>query len=83
MRVILYKSSLCPRCHLAQKALREIIAEQPGYCLETVDILAAPLRSWQDGIRMIPTLVVNGNKLSGILLTKEGMRHFLTQAKTP
>jgi len=36
-----------------------------------VDILGSPQRCLLDGIRMVPALVIDGDKLSGIFLNKK------------
>lgn len=79
MQIIFYKSSLCPRCHRARKHLSELLNEYSGHDLEIVDILSEPLRSWQDGIRMIPAITAGNKKLSGVYLTRKNIADFLAQ----
>lgn len=83
MQIVFYKSSLCPRCHRAGNHLSELLREYNGHELEVVDILSNPLRSWQDGIRMIPALVAGNRKLSGLYLTREKIADFLAQTNQP
>lgn len=77
MRIILYKSSLCPRCHLAKKALLELTGNNPEFEVELVDVLTSPRRTLQDGIRMIPALQIGDRRLSGVYLKKEDIARFL------
>jgi len=77
MEVTFYKQALCPRCHLAAKHLQELLKQTDGFILEEVDIVAQPLRSWRDGIRMIPAIKVGDDILSGIYLTKPSIEKFL------
>lgn len=79
MQIIFYKSNLCPRCHLAGKHLSELLEEYGDHELEIVDILNAPLRSWKDGIRMIPAITAGNRKLSGVYLTRQNIADFLAK----
>lgn len=77
MQVTLYKTSLCPRCYLAGRALQKLRAEFPELTIETVEVTREPLRAWQAGVRMLPTVTCNGKSLSGIILTTAALRDFL------
>jgi len=77
MHVILYKTFLCPRCFLAGRALRKLRREFPQLTIETVDVTLEPLRAWQDGVRMLPTVRLANQTLSGIILTTATLRQFL------
>jgi glutaredoxin len=79
MKITVYKSSLCPRCFAARKALEKLTADRNDIDLEYVDILTAPGRLVQDGIRMIPALKANGQILSGIFLSKKSIATFLAE----
>jgi hypothetical protein len=78
MKIIFYKSSLCPRCALVGLALRKIIKAHPAALeLETVEVTTSPLRTWRDGIRMIPALRCGEQILAGFTLTKAAISAFL------
>ena len=81
MRIILYKSMLCPRCHLTGKYLRELIADDPEITVEEIDIMAAPRQSWSDGIRMIPTLKIDNHILSALFISKIDIAEFIASHK--
>jgi len=81
MKITLYRSNLCPRCYLARKYLLQIVEDTPDIQIEEVDILGSPQRCLQDGIRMVPALVINGDKLSGIFLSKKAIQSFITLHK--
>ena len=49
--------------------------------IETVEVTTNPLKSWQDGIRMIPALRGGGKTLSGLLLSPEMIRSFIEKIK--
>jgi len=82
MQIILYRSSLCPRCLLAGKYLSAIIGDDPAVQIEEVDILGSPKRCRQDGIRMIPAIVIGKDKLSGIFLSRKAIEAFINLHKS-
>lgn len=71
-------SSLCPRCRQAEKHLKTLLVDFPEIEIERVEITRSPLRMLKDKIFFIPTLRSNDEKLSGITLSKEQIRNFLT-----
>ena len=75
--ITLYRSALCPRCHMARKTLYELIGNMPEVHIEEVDIITHPLRAWKDGIRFIPTLKSGNRTLTGIVLSREKIQAFL------
>ena len=77
MQVILYKTSLCPRCFLAGRALKKLRGEFPELTIETVEVTRDPLRAWQAGVRMLPAVTCNGKTISGVILTTATLREFL------
>ncbi|MDR9502195.1 MAG: thioredoxin family protein [Desulfurivibrionaceae bacterium] len=78
-RVILYHSILCPRCHLAGRALAGLKEDFPGLEISRVEVTLQPLTALAAGVRMIPSLVAGTRKLSGIMLSKTQIRAFLNQ----
>jgi hypothetical protein len=79
MRIIFYKSKLCPRCYVAGKHLLALCSTIPDLQVEEVEILTSPLRAWQDGIRMVPALKVGDAVLSGMYLSQESITNFVAQ----
>lgn len=79
MKITLYKSALCPRCHMAGKYLMEELQDFPEVQLEQVDILTAPFTAIQAGVRMIPAIMINGHKLSSVYLGRKEIRSFLRE----
>jgi glutaredoxin len=77
MHVVLYKTLLCPRCFLAERALKSLHKEFQELSIETVEVTREPLRAWQDGVRMLPTVTCNEKSLSGLFLTTNALRDFL------
>ncbi len=78
-RVTLYHSILCPRCHLAGRALAELKADFPALEIRRVEVTLQPLSALAAGVRMIPCLVAGTDKLSGFMLSKTEIRAFLNQ----
>jgi hypothetical protein len=85
MQITLYRSFLCPRCFLAKKYLQEIAQQKDNLTIIEVDIMDQPIKSWQDGIRLIPALKIDNKILSGIFLNKTQILNFIEeqQHKTP
>jgi len=79
MHISLYKSTLCPRCHLAQKYLLEIASQDTEIQVEVVDVVAAPRQSWNAGIRMIPALKIDNHILSALFLGKTDIADFISR----
>jgi len=77
--VTLYKSNLCPRCHLTKRYLHEITKDNPEIHIEEIDILKEPGRTWKEGIRMIPALKINNHIISALFLNKNAISTFLNQ----
>ncbi len=77
MNLLFYKSTLCPRCHIAQKYLQEATQHCPELKIETVDIVTSAQRFRRDGIRMIPTIAIEGKRLSMLWPTKKAIYNFL------
>lgn len=81
MLITLYKSMFCPRCRLAEKNLLEITSLDPEIRVEEVDVLTAPRKSWNDGIRMIPALKIDKHILSAFLMSKTNIAAFIDEHK--
>ncbi|MFH0783431.1 MAG: hypothetical protein V2B20_15965 [Pseudomonadota bacterium] len=79
MHIIFYKSKLCPRCFLVKKQLLAICQEHPHFQIEEVEILTSPLRTFRDGINMVPALKIGDDILSGMYLSKKKIIDFITQ----
>lgn len=77
--ITFYRSTLCPRCHIARKYLLQLTSADSSIQIEEIDILSSPRRSWQDGIRMIPALKIGGQVLSGLYLNKHAIAAFIAQ----
>jgi hypothetical protein len=84
MRITFYKSRLCPRCFLAKKHLLAVRSIHPHLEIEEVELLISPLRTWRDGIKMVPALKVGDSILSGVYLSEKAIRDFIAmESKQP
>lgn len=79
MKITFYHSSLCPRCYLARKALLEIVRGYEDVTIEEIDVLAHPLQTWADGVRVFPALKIGDRILSGIFLDRRKMQPFVQE----
>ncbi len=77
MTFTFYNSKLCPRCAQVKRHLKSLLGSAYTASCIDVDAVMRPIRTWQDGIRMIPALKYEQNILSGVLLSKEQIRKFL------
>ncbi len=79
MHIIFYKSKCCPRCFLAKQHLLAICSKKPHLQIEEVEVLTSPLRTWQEGIKMVPALKVGDAVLSGLYLSRKSITDFVMQ----
>lgn len=77
-KITFYRSALCPRCHMAGKHLLALQKQYGDFHIDEVDIMVNPLRTWQDGIRMIPAIKIDAKILSGLYLGREAIEQFIT-----
>jgi len=62
---------------MAGRVLRNLRDELQDFEIKEIDIVSHPLVSLKNGVRMIPTLELDGRRLSGILLGEQEIRDFL------
>lgn len=77
VKITFYHSSLCPRCYLARKALLAILQGDQDIEIEEIDVLAHPLQTWSDGVRLFPALKISDRILSGIFLDRKKILAFI------
>jgi hypothetical protein len=63
---------------LVGRELKKIQEEDPDLEVEAIDVVTNPLKSWKEGLRMIPTIIKGEKKLSGIFLSSKQIRDFLS-----
>ncbi|TKB28085.1 hypothetical protein FCL47_00925 [Desulfopila sp. IMCC35006] len=81
MHICLYKSSFCPRCYVTKKYLLEITAQHPDIDVEIIDVATEPRRSWNEGVRMIPALKIDGDILSALFISRTDITDFINKHK--
>lgn len=82
MNITLYKSSLCPRCHMASKHLSTYVKQNNSVTITEVDVVIHPLHAWKEGIRFIPAIKIDDRILCGVYLSRHQIESFILQAKT-
>ena len=65
---------------LVSRVLTKLQKEFPALSIEKIDILAHPAQALQAGVRMIPTLDAQGERLSGVWLGEGEIRDFVRAA---
>lgn len=65
MKIIYYKSRLCPRCIPTNHLLERVRREHPEIEIEQVEALTHLGRALQDGIHTLPTLIVGARRFTG------------------
>lgn len=64
---------------MAGRALASLKEEFPDLQITKVDVTLHPGKALQAEVRMIPCLIIDDKKLTGIMLSKEKIRSFLNQ----
>ncbi len=59
MKIIYYKSLLCPRCIPTNRLLARVRREHPEIEIEEIEVLTNLGRAKRDGVMMLPTLIVS------------------------
>jgi hypothetical protein len=58
MKIIYYKSLVCPRCISTNHLIARVRREHPEIEIEEIEVLANLARALHDGVMMLPTLIV-------------------------
>jgi glutaredoxin len=61
MKIIYYKSRLCPRCIPTNRLVARLRREHPEIEIEEIEVLTNLQRALHDRVAMLPTLIV-GNR---------------------
>ncbi|MEZ4669232.1 MAG: hypothetical protein R3E39_15100 [Anaerolineae bacterium] len=61
-KIIYYKSVICPRCIATNRRLSELKAAQPEVEIETIEVLTQPGRALNDGVLMLPTIIIGDQR---------------------
>lgn len=83
MKLAFYNTKLCPRCAQVRKHLKHFLGSSlADYCID-IDVVKHPVKTWRDGIRMVPALRYQDAVLSGVMLSREQVRTFLAEHNVP
>jgi len=64
---------------MVNRVLAGLQEQYPEMNIHKIDVIANPIRTWNDGIRMIPALKAGNKILSGILPGKKRIRDFVDE----
>ncbi len=59
------------------RVLKKLQEEFPDLVVEKVEATTNPLASLRQGVKMIPTLIAEDKKLTGIILSEKKVRDFI------
>ncbi len=62
MKIIYYKSVLCPRCIPTNRLVARLRREHPEIEIEEVEVITNLPRALRDGVAMLPTLIVGNQR---------------------
>lgn len=62
---------------LVAYVLKKLTAKHPDLEIEQIEVITCPNKARKAGVRLIPTLKINNDKLSGIILTPTMVREFI------
>ena len=77
MLISFYHISLCPRCALARKHLKNLIGNSYDASVIEVNILRQPTKARKNRIRMVPAIKYGDDLISGVLLSRDSIKQFL------
>jgi glutaredoxin len=62
MKIIYYKSIICPKCIPTTRLLKQIKKEYPEIEVEEIEIITNRSRAKQDDVRHIPTIIAGDRR---------------------
>lgn len=65
MKIIYYKSRLCPRCIPTNRLIARLEREHPEIEIEEVEVLTNLSRALAAGVHMLPTLIAGTRRFTG------------------
>lgn len=58
MKVIYYKSILCPKCFPTNRLIKQLKREHPEISVEEIEIITHLSRAREEGVNHVPTIIV-------------------------
>ncbi len=62
MKIIYYKSLICPRCIPTNRLLTRVRQEHPEIEIEEIEVLTNLPRAVRDGVMTLPTLIIGAQR---------------------
>ncbi len=62
MKIVYYKSLICPRCLSTNRLIARVRREHPEIEIEEIEVLTNLPRALRDGVMMLPTLIVGAQR---------------------
>ena len=62
MKVIYYKSIICPRCIPTNRLIKRLKQTHPEIEVEEIEIITHMSRAKQDGVRHVPTIIAGSRR---------------------
>ncbi len=62
MKVIYYKSIICPKCIPTNRLIKRLRQTHPEVQVEEIEILRHMARAKADGVRHVPTIIVGSRR---------------------
>jgi len=62
MKVIYYKSILCPKCIPTNRFIKRLKQTHPEVEVEEIEIITHMSRAKQDGVRHVPTIIAGSRR---------------------
>ena len=66
MKIVYYKSAVCPRCIPTNRFLKRLKREHPGVEIEEVEVLTRIGRARKAGIMSIPVIEMGSRRYHGV-----------------
>ena len=67
---------------MARRVIESIVKDHSDLEMNIVDVIASPVQSFKDGIRMIPAIKCDDRILSGIFLSRSSISSFIKKIRT-
>ena len=77
MLISFYHISLCPRCARARRHLQELLGNDYATSVAEINILHHPVKTLENGVKMVPAISYGDDLLSGVLLSSSSIKQFL------
>ena len=77
MKIIYYKSIICPRCIPTNRLIKQLKREHPEIAVEEIEIITHMSRAKKDNVHHVPTLIAGDRRF----FTAPSMEELLAAAQ--